>query len=195
MEFDELIQKRHSVRSFKGKAVSWKPILEAIDATLKGPFAGNQNNLTFLIVEDAKLIEQIAKNCQQTFINESKLLIVVCTDDHNLENMYGERGKKYSRQQAGAAIQTLIFKLIDLGIDSCWIGAYSDELIKDLLAVPQHINIEAIIPTGYEKTYRGIEKEKARKKELSQVLFWDKWGQFRRPIFKEETSAFAGRAI
>ena len=47
--------------------------------------------------------------------------------------MHGERGRIYARQQAGAAINTLLLKLTDLGLQSCWVGSYDDEKIRELL--------------------------------------------------------------
>lgn len=54
MDFNKVIEERHSVRKFKPKRVNFGDILEAIDSAIKGPFAGNQNNLKFMIVEDKK---------------------------------------------------------------------------------------------------------------------------------------------
>ena len=183
MEFDYLVKTRKSVRSFKSKKASWKDVLEAIDSANQGPFAGNHNNLRFLIVEDRKIINELAGFCEQEWISEAGILVVVCSDDAHVENTYGERGRVYSRQQAGAAIQSLMLKLADIGIGSCWVGAYSDNDVRDKLKIPQNIQVEAIIPIGFEK-------EKTKKKDkraLENVLYWEKWGQNRRPsLFEEE---------
>ena len=184
MDFDKLVRKRKSVHSFKSKKVSWKLVLEAIDSALQGPFANNQNNLHFLVVENEKKIAEIAKFCEQHWINGAGTLIVVCSDDTHLENQHGEKGRVYSRQQAGAAIQTILLKLTDLGLSSCWVGAYTDELIKEKLRIPQHIQIEAIIPVGYEERKKG--DEKPAKKELVNVLFWEDWDETRRPTAFED---------
>lgn len=181
MELEKIIKKRKSVRNFKSKTPSWKDILYAIDLANQGPFAGNQNNLRYVIVEDISTIKNLAQLCEQSWIANSKLLIVVCSDDTFLENMYGERGRVYSRQQAGAAIQTILLALTNRGIDSCWVGAYSDELIREKLKIPQHIQIEAIIPTGFES---GKTKKPA-KKDIERCLSWEVWTKNRRPSLFE----------
>jgi len=182
MEFDSVVRKRASVNSFKKKKTSWEDVIEAIDSAIQGPFSGNHNNLHFLIVEDPETIKQISKNCQQTWIQQSGLLIVVCSDETNLENMYGERGRVYSRQQAGAAINTVLLKLTDIGVNSCWVGSYTDELIKQILKIPQHIQIEAIIPTGFS----AEKSAKPKKKKLESVLFWESWFTTKRPTIIKE---------
>lgn len=182
MEIDKVFENRKSVRSFKSKKASWKSIMEAIDASIKAPFAGNLNNLRFLIIEEQKTIDKIADISEQLWINESGIIVIVCSDDRNLENMYGERGRIYSRQQAGAAIENFLLKITDLGLSACWVGAYKDELIKQLLTIPEHIQIEAIIPVGYEKGKTA----KKKKKDLDKAIYWEKWGEGNRPSLFEE---------
>ena len=181
MEFSKVVKKRKSVNAFSGKKASWKDVLEAIDDAIQGPFAGNHNNMRFLIVEDGGMIKELAGLCEQNWISESGLLVVVCSDDTHLENIYGERGRIYSRQQAGAAIQTFLLKLTELGLSSCWVGSYADELVKEKLKIPQHIQVEAIVPVGYERRVKGAGRKP--KKKLESVLYWEEWEQTRKPTF------------
>ncbi len=192
MEFDRVVRKRKSVKSFSGKKASWKDVLEAIDLANQGPFAGNQNNLHFLIVEEPDTIKDLAKCCEQNWVANSNLLIVVCSDDSKLEDLYGERGMIYSRQQAGAAIQTLLLALTDMGLSACWVGAYTDEFVKQRLKIPQHIQVEAIVPVGYEKKMPGGGKKK--KKEIENVLYWEVWkGDHRPKLFEEDREDYRPR--
>jgi len=181
MEFDSIIKKRRSVRSFTSKKPSWKVALDAIESANHNPFAGNHNNLKFIIIEEEATIKKIADISEQPWISESKLLVFVCSDDMYLENLYGEKGRIYSRQQAGAAIQTILLKIVDLGFSACWVGAYIDEIIKESLRIPQHIQIEAIIPIGYEKKETKIEKPK--KRTLDNVIYWETWKNEKRDNF------------
>lgn len=184
MDFNRVIEERHSCRNFKNKSVSWKDAMVAIDAAIQGPYAGNTNNIKFLIIESPETIKSIAKHSQQTWIQESNILIAVCSDDSHLEKQYGERGRVYSRQQAGAAINTILLKLTDLGLASCWIGAFADESVKQLLGIPEHIQIEAIIPMGYENPSRT--RKKPKKLALERAIYWETWKGFRRPSAFED---------
>ncbi|MEM4271726.1 MAG: nitroreductase family protein [Candidatus Pacearchaeota archaeon] len=183
MDFDKVIGARHSVRSFKDKKVGFDKILEAIDSAIQGPFAGNINNLKFVIVEEEKTIALLAKHANQTWINEAPAVIVVCSDPTHLENQYGERGKDYSKHQAGAAINTFILKLTDLGVNSCWVGSMDYEIIKEMLKIPDHIHIEALIPIGYEKG----KTKKPRKHALETAIRWENWDTEKRPYLFQET--------
>jgi nitroreductase len=188
MEFDTVIKKRASVRSFKSKVAPWDKVLDAIDAANQGPFAGNHNNLKFLIIEDQEKINKIAELSDQLWINDSGLLVLVCSEEKELENKYEERGRIYSRQQAGAAIVTFLLKIVDLGLSACWIGAYDDEKIKHLLQIPKGTNIEAIIPVGYEKE----KTPKKKKRNLETTIYWETWFNSKRPdLFTEKKDVLA----
>jgi len=182
MEFDSVVKARKSVRSFKNKIPSWKDVLEAVDSACQGPFPDGRNHLKFIIIEEEKTINKIAEFASQSWINQSNLVVVVCSDDSTLEDLHGEKGRVYSRQAAGSAIGTFLLKLADLGIGSCWVGSYTDELVKQLLGIPMHIQVEAIIPIGYEKT----KSKKKEKKDLEHAISWEGFGRRKRPSLTSE---------
>jgi nitroreductase len=182
MDFDKVVGKRVSVTSFTSKRPSWKDAMLAVDAALQGPFAGNKNNLKFIIVEHPEIIKQLAKHASQSWIAAAKMAIVICSDDTILEEMYGERGRVYSRQQAGAAISTVLLKLVDQGLAGCWVGAYTDEIIRQILKIPGHMQVEAIIPVGYA----APKQKKKRKLALSSSVKWESFEGDRRPTALEE---------
>src|SRR3989338_4827207 len=163
MDLDLVIEKRQSVRSFKSKKVDWKRIMDAIHAANHVPFADNRNHLKFLVIESKEKIAKIAEFSEQVWISEAPVIIVICSNDKNLEEMHGERGRVYSRQQAGAAINNILLKITDLGLSSCWVGSYPDELIKQYLSMPQNIQIEAILPIGHSA------EKKAKKRKIGRA--------------------------
>ena len=192
MELNTVIKKRKSIRSFKRKNVNWRRAIDAIEAAIQNPFAGNINNIKYIIIEEKETIKEISKLAEQVWISESPLLIIICSDDSKLEDLYGERGRIYSKQQAGAVIQTILLKLTDMKIDSCWVGAYTDEILKQKLNIPQHIQVEAIIPIGYSDKKPG--DKKPVKNSIESVLKWEDWKTDKRhTIIKEAKDPYALR--
>jgi len=182
MEFDKVLNKRHSARRFKEtKKPDYQKVIEAIDAASKAPLAGNLPCLKYILVSDKKLIDELAKACQQEFIEKVHYIVVVCTDKKFLEKSYYERAEMYIRQEAGAAIENFLLKITDLGIASCWIGAFSDETVRRVLNIPDNIQIEALLPVGYE-----IEtKEKKIRPSLESTMYFDGWGFAKRDMTRE----------
>ena len=173
MDVDKAIQTRKSVRRFSDKKPDFRDIIEAIDAARYAPMAGNNYSVRFILVEDPKKIKRLADAAQQDFFEDVHYVVVVCTDVDQTENAYEERGKRYLRQQAGAAIQNFLLKINERKLSTCWIGHFVDYLVQETLGIPEKVQVEAMFPIGYEKT-RPTEHER-RKIPLNNIIFFDKY--------------------
>ncbi len=173
MELNRAITSRKSVRKFKSKKPDWRDIIECIDAARFAPMAGNNFTLKFIIVDNPEKIQKIADAAQQSFIAQSKCVVVVCTNPSRTANSYGKRGERYCRQQAGAAIQNFLLKIQEKKLSTCWVGAFVDKLIKRELKIPDDINVEAIFPIGYEYKKSYTRKSKI---DLDRFLYFEGYG-------------------
>ena len=173
MDIDKAIKTRHSVKKFKDKKPNWRGIIECIDSCRYAPMAGNNFTLKFIIVSDKDSIQKIAEAAQQPFIAKAQYIVVACSDPTRTINAYEERGKFYVRQQAGAAIQNFLLKIMDMGLATCWVGHFVDEIIKKELKIPDKIQIEAVFPIGYplDKAH-----ERKNKIDIDNILYFDKYG-------------------
>lgn len=174
MDLDTAIKERHSVRSFKTKnKASWKDAIKAIDAANYSPLAGNIQTLKFILVSDKERIRQLAEASQQSFVQDASHVIIVCSDLTFISKAYGDRADMYTRQQAGAAIQNILLELTNLGLGACWVGAFVDDNVKRIVGIQidADINIEALIPIGYEMN----KSRPKREKNLDNILYFDKW--------------------
>ena len=174
MELDRAIQKRRSVRKFNfKKKPDWRTIIECIDSARFAPMAGNNYTVKFILVDDEEKISEIAEFCQQDFVGHVKYIVVACSNPSRTENEFGDAGKVYTRQQAGAAIENFLLKITESGLSTCWVGYFVEEQIKKILSIPDGINVEAIFPIGYEG-----EKPKTRKAkiDLNRILYFNSYG-------------------
>jgi len=171
MELNKAIKQRKSVHSFKEKKPDWRDIIDAIDSVRFAPMAGNNFTLKFILVDDKEKIEKLAKAAQQDFITQASYVVVVCSNPKRPVNAYEERGNRYVKQQAGAAIQNFLLSLEEKGLSTCWVGHFVDRMIKEALKIPANIEIEALFPIGIE-----FKKSARRKKtELDNILYFNKF--------------------
>ena len=185
MDVDKAIHTRRSIRDFSNKKVKWADVLEAIDAANQAPFAGNINNLKFLIVQEKETIEYLTQCCQQSWISDAQFIVVVCAETKKLEDLYDMHGKTYSKQQAGAAIQNFLLKITELGLASCWVGAFSEHQVKRKLEIPENYEVEALLPVGHASK----KTKPAHKERLETKIFWEVWKQSKKPTgFKDPRS-------
>ncbi|MCK5043411.1 nitroreductase family protein [Candidatus Pacearchaeota archaeon] len=173
MKLNNIIRLRRSVRKFKNKKPNWRDILECIDVARYAPMAGNNFSLKFILVDDSEKIAQLANAAQQSFIAKAKYVVVVCTNPSRTVNSYEKRGEIYCRQQAGAAIQNFLLKIEEKGLSTCWVGAFVNNKVKEILEIPKDINIEALFPIGYEFKKPGTRKMKI---DMDRILYFNRYG-------------------
>jgi len=173
MEFGKLLEKRNSIRDYSNKKVKIDLILKAIEATNQTPCPGNLPVLKFLIIKKPEIIEGISEACQQKFIKHAKFIVVFCSDNEKIEIMYEERAKKYIQQHSGAAIENFLLKITEMNLASCWVGAFSELIIKKLLKIPKEIEIQAIFPIAYRNN--KIKVIARRKINLDNRVYFETW--------------------
>ena len=173
MDLTKAIHSRQSIRGFSSKKPDWRNIIECIDILRYAPMAGGNYTLKVIMVDEPKLINKLAEASQQDFISEAKYVVVICSDPKRTVNAYEERGKNFVRQQAGAAIQNFLLKITEYGFSTCWIGYFIEEEIKNILDIPEEIQVEALFPIGFQK-----EKKRTKKVpiDLNNILYFNEYG-------------------
>jgi len=173
MDLQKAIEKRASIRKYALKEVKKEDIIKAIEAANMAPAPGNLQPLRYVIVEKPELKETIAEASRQEFIKDAQFVVVICSNPKDIKRFYDVRADKYLSQHAGAAAENFLLKITDLGLASCWVGAFVDNMIKRVLKIPEDINIEVILPVGYQAV---TDKTKQKRKiSLNRKIFFDGW--------------------
>jgi len=173
MELNKVIKKRTSIRKYTSKKVKAEDIISCIQAANLAPSPGNLSLLTFIVVEEQGLKDDLAEACQQDFVKDAGFLVVIVSSNKKSNIMYDERGEKYLKQYAGAAIENFLLEVTDLGLASCWVGAFSDIMVKRILRIPDEFEVEAILPVAVESK---LSKAKQRtKSSLENRIYFDTW--------------------
>ncbi|RLG12717.1 nitroreductase family protein [Candidatus Pacearchaeota archaeon] len=175
MELDKAITQRKSIRHFSDKKPNWRDIIECIDAARFAPMAGNLFSLRFILVDDKEKIKKIADAAQQPFISEAQYVVVACTSPAVTKNAYEKLAEKFLGQQAGAAIENFLLKIKEKGLETCWAGYFVESVVKEILRIPEGIEVEALFPIGYESKKRGAKEKRRQKIELDRILYFNKW--------------------
>jgi nitroreductase len=175
MDLDQLVNKRASIRKFHKKRPNWRDLIDVVDCARKIPLAGNLSSIKFIIVDSPEIIADLAEASQQEFVADANFVIVVVSDIDKLKKSFDEKGEEYGNQQAGAAIEVILLKLVELGLGGCWVGDFIDEQVKRALKVPTGSKVEAIIPVGYPL----VNIPQRRKPSLDRCLYFNKYkGKF-----------------
>ena len=151
MEVLEAIKGRRSVRAFKEQSVTDQTIEKLIEAATWAPSAGNVQPWEFVIVKNPETKRKLSEAAfNQSFLEQAPILIIVCANETKSAQRYGKRGATlYCIQDTAAAIQNIHLTAFSMGLGTCWIGAFEETEVGDILRVPSGIRPFAIIPVGY----------------------------------------------
>jgi nitroreductase len=155
MKFGDVINSRRSIRKYKSDDIPKDYITEILNSARIAPSGSNKQPWHFIVVNKKEIIQKLGL---PKWANEAPVIIVCCVDP--LE------GRWYIID-GSIAFEHLILSATNLGLGTCWIGRFyenlgeTDERIKKILNVPEHMRVLAVTPLGYPAEEPG---EKYRKK-------------------------------
>ena len=152
MSFLDLALRRRSIRKYQDRPVEKEKIETLLQAALASPSGKHLNPWEFVVVEDREVLSKMAK-CRtygSLMLENSPLGIVICLDA-NLADTW----------QCDGAIAALDMLLCaeDIGLGACWVQVYgreseegksAEQMIRDLLGIPDHLNVLCIVSIGYK---------------------------------------------
>lgn len=170
MEFDDVICKRFSVRSFTDQKIERETILEILNAARLAPSAVNFQPWHFIVVSEPQSLGELHEVYPRDWFRETPLCIVVCSD-HSKSWKRKSDGKDFADVDAAIVIDHLVLKATELGLGTCWVCNFNAEMTSKILLLPGHIEPIALIPMGYSNSPAP---EKSRK-PLSEIVHWEKF--------------------
>jgi len=141
----ELLKTRRSIRKYKSTPVETEKLQQCLEAARWAPSASNKQPWEFLIVTDAEKRKKLAKfHPYGKFVTESPVVFVPLTDP----NVH----PKYHISDTALATLQFMIEAHSLNLGTCWAGVIGTEFepkIKDLLKIPDHLNVLALVAVGY----------------------------------------------
>ena len=150
MDCMEAIKDRRSVRRFKDRAVGKEMLEELLNAARMAPSAGNLQARDFVVVSNKTTKQKLTKAAMgQVFIEQAPVVIVVIANTERSARIYKSRGELYAIQDATASVQNLLLAAHAKGLATCWVGAFDENAVGEILGIPKKTRPVAIIPVGY----------------------------------------------
>lgn len=143
--------KRRSHRSFEDKPVEKAKAAKIIQAAQLSPSGKNTRPWEFIIVEDKETLQKLGdcRNPNQPFLPKAPLAIITLGNTEITDTWIED-----------TALASMIMQLEaeELGLGSCWVqirqresnqGISSEEYVRNLLGIPEHMGILNILVVGY----------------------------------------------
>jgi nitroreductase len=158
------VKSRRSVRKYKPESIPADKLDTIFEAARLAPSAGNRQPWRFVVVQKRSRKKAVAKAANdQEFISDAAVIVVAVCDSH--------ASPGWCEKDTMIALEHMVLAATSMGYGSCWIGAFDEHAIKDLLNIPARMRVVAILPIGVPD-----EKPRARsRKDFSEIFFQEHW--------------------
>jgi nitroreductase len=169
----EIITHRRSIRSYISKQVEPEKIEYLLDAFRKAPSAKNLQPWKLILVKEKNKKIDLSIACNnQAFIADAPIIAAVCANEEESYPNMGGHMNSFPIDIA-IALEHLMLAATEMGLGTCWIGAFKENLVKGILGVPENIKVVALTPIGYPGP--NAETPKRGRKSISEIVCYEKY--------------------
>jgi nitroreductase len=169
MDVFAAMSQRSSVRAYKTTEVEEDKLKRVLEAARLSPSASNRQEWKFIVIRDKDARKKLAKAAfGQSFIEEAPVVIVACGTESKA--MLG-CGQPTHTVDVSIACAYMILQACELGLGTCWIGAFREDETKKILSIPEHVRVVAMTPLGYPNQ----PPSKKLRKSLDQIVCYEKY--------------------
>jgi nitroreductase len=170
MSLLEIAKKRYSVRSYMDKEVEKEKLLQVLEAGRIAPSAVNFQPVHLIVITDKEEKEKVTEAYPRGWLKAAPVIIAVC-GDHS-QSWKRKDGKDHCDIDAAIAIDHMTLAATDLGLGTCWICAFDSKLCHEILELPEHMEVIALLPIGYPQGERITE---SKRKDLEELVSWERY--------------------
>ncbi|MEN6405688.1 MAG: nitroreductase family protein [Thermoguttaceae bacterium] len=149
MDLLEAIANRHSYRGeFTDAPVSRDDLRTIAQAGLSAPSACNGQVASLVVVDDVRLVREIAAIVDKSVCWTAKAMIVCVADPRPVF-----ADVSFAAEDCAAAVENMLLAITSLGYASVWLdGVLRREnraaRIAQLLSIPDHLHVRVLLPIG-----------------------------------------------
>jgi len=177
MDVHEAIRTRRSVRSYLDKPIP-DEVMARMRRTLRfAPSACNYQPWRFILVTAADLRRRLAQAAKgQGWMADAPVIVVGCGVPAEAYKQMGGHGNSVEIDIA-IALDHLTLAAVAEGLGTCWIGAFDEAKIKDLLGVPADVRVVAMTPLGWPASAdMNRPLDEAKRKAEADIFSSDRYG-------------------
>ncbi len=171
MEVFEAIQQRYSVRRYRPQPVEAEKLERILEAARLAPSAGNRQEWRFVVVTDEQTRQQLMEAASgQAFVGQAPVVIAACAETDERAMKCGQLSYPID---VAIALEHIALQATEEGLGTCWVGAFDEAAVKQILDIPQAIRVVELMSLGYP----ADQPKPKQRLALDEIVFHEKWGQ------------------
>jgi nitroreductase len=163
MSLIKLAVSRYSVRGYSNREVEKEKLLQVLEAGRVAPSAVNYQPVHVYVLEKQEDKEKLYEVYGREWFKEAPVILAICGD--HAKSWKRKDGKDHCDIDAAIAIDHMTLAAADQGLGTCWICAFDARRCHELLKLPDHMEVIALLTLGYASTQPPIEKKRSAMEE------------------------------
>jgi len=169
MTFLELAGKRSSVRGYLPDDVDEATLAKVIEAGRIAPSAANRQPWHIVVVRDTAMRRELGQAYARDWFWQAPVILIVCIEpacawvraDH----------KNFGDIDGAIMMDHITLCAADLGLGTCWVGAFDPVKTKSILRLPD--GIEPLLMTPLGKPNAPVRPK--QRKALAELVHHEHW--------------------
>jgi nitroreductase len=170
MSFLDLVKQRFSCRSYQSKLVEVEKITQVLEAARWAPSACNFQPWYFIVVREPQARKALNAAYEADWFAAAPVALALCLDTKRCWKR-GD-GKSYGDVDIAITMDHLTLAATELGLGTCWLGAFKADVARKALALPDHVEPLVLTPLGYP----AVTAPEKKRKELGEMVYWERFG-------------------
>jgi nitroreductase len=155
-----------AVREYQARPIPEDVIHRIVEAGRLTGSASNRQPWHFIVITEPETIRRLGKAVRTgSYTAGAAMAIVVAVT----------RDDRFALSDASRAIQSMVLTAWDFGVGSNWTGFAGMDQVRPILAIPDDLDVIALIPFGYPAKDRRAGKK--NRKPLSEVASRERFGR------------------
>ena len=169
MSFLDLAKTRFSVRRYEATPVPEEALEAILEAGRLAPSAANRQPCHLIVVRNAEQRRKLGVSYPRDWFWQAPVIIVICIESSRA--WVRSDHKNYGDVDGALVVDHMTLCAADLGLGTCWIGAFDPAKVRNTLNLPDGIEPLAMLPLGYP-----MEPLRAKsRKPLAELVHQETW--------------------
>ncbi len=169
MDFSELIKARYSVRAYKPDPVGEAELHQVLEAARMAPTAANRQPFQLIVIQTSGREGELRRIYNRDWFVQAPLVICACGIPGGAWTRADN--ENYAVVDVAIVMDHLTLQAADLGLGTCWVGAFDAAAAREILSLPEGVKPIAFTPLGYP-----ADKPKPKeRKPLETLVRYGRW--------------------
>jgi nitroreductase len=173
MKFLDLAKRRYSCRKYDKRPIEQDKLDLILEAARIAPSAANYQPWHFIVIEDKDALSNIHSIYHRDWFRDAPCVMIIC-GDHS-QSWKRKDGKDHSDIDIAIAVDHMTLQAAELGLGTCWICNFENELCSKLLNLPSNLEPVVLLPVGYPLDSSDPERHATKRKSLEEIVSYEKY--------------------